>query len=628
MMLMVFWLLPLPIVSAAPVNLSAVSGSSACLAVFLSVLSLLSLLLISKRIYLKARKSQLTMHPEKSDLSARSSAPFLLVSPQDNSTKAAFLVGFFGSPAWETSLTNLVDKTESVDSHLDLSSNSYQYSDSRRSKFSQTPYSSLNNSVRGDLRSPSVSIADDVNGSCKILEAISSVQERACSLRLPNRPSLVYDASLSMITPRRFSMPTVSRRAVNSLGPVKRTSFQSANTTIGHADFSLSSLVSNPSLRLVQTASNSDKPLPLSSNQPKQCFSTRFNSSMPSSPTPHDRVLQSLPILRSRSATQSKNDCKLDSKDKRRISHPFALTSSSTYVIPTSSTNHKTHTHMRMGNVQREHTPTPRPLSPVLLSIDFSPLSVPDPSATLNHSSVSGSPVPSFREKNVVFPKIKQKRPRKSSLRPQRSPAIGPSPLRAMILPDPSDPTVAVRASVSQAGSQNSSHCHDYSSLGLDYPGSSLLPTWDAKDFKPQDKESVQAEKIKETHRATLDTEDANTLVGMIRELVEETDQWDASLFKNKNFKAMIDDSKQALNGCSNHGHVGDSSHYSKEAVQEDKSSEVDLSFLGLDIFRSGGETFIPILEDKRSSLHGDETHMVALWDDSSTAELGHSTQQ
>ncbi|KAG6861586.1 hypothetical protein C0995_014493 [Termitomyces sp. Mi166 len=611
----VVWVFPIfPIASAAPVHLSDVPGGSACLAILLSVLSLLFLLLISKRIYLQARKSEHVSAPEKSDLSARSSAP----STEDNSAKAAFLVGFFGSPAWETSATNLIDRSKSVD-NLHLPFGSYR---SRQSKSSCTPYSSLSGRVSigrgGHPRSPSVSIGGDVNGSWTTSdEALTSAEEKtSLALKLPSRPSLVYDASLSMTTPRRFSMPTVSRRDVNSLGSLKRASSQSANT-IGHADFAVSSLVGNSSLRLVQTSINNleSQPLPLSSDQPRRCFATRYrdSSSMPSSPTTHDCILQPFPVLRSKSVTQSKNDPKSNSKDKRRISHPFALTPSSTYIAPISSTrtNQKSPTRMKMANVQPDQEPTStlRPLSPVLLSIDLSPLSVPCSPATSNHGPASGSPFQSFREKNVVFPKIKQKQLRKSSLRLRCSPALGPSPLRAMILPDPSDPKVAVRASVSHAGSQTSSHSHDYSSLGFGFPSSS-------REVKEVKLSSDGFEENSEAHRATVDPEGANTLVGMIRKLVEETDRWDASLFKDKNFKAMIDDSKQALKGSLDRGHV-DSSCHGNETAQWDRSTELDLSFLGLDIFQSGEEAFVSIRKDKGSSLHGDEPHPITLWEDS-----------
>lgn len=597
-MLMILSLLQVPIVSAAPVHLSGVSGSSACLAVLLSIFSLLSLLLISKRIYLKARKSRrLSPLTEKSDLPIRSGLTFSSSTAQDKSVRAALLVGFFGSPAWETSITNLGDKAKSVDSHFSF--DSYQRYNSCQSKSSRTPYSSLSNSgsiVCGNSCSPSMSIADDLHSSCKAShKTTTSGQGKKWTPKLPTRPSLIYDASLSMTTPRRFSMPNVSRKDVNSLGRIRRASSQSVSTTIGHADFSVSSLVGNPSLRLVQTMNNPDHPLPLSSIQAGQCFSTRNSLSMPPNPSGHIRVLQHLPDVHDKSV-----------RDQRRISHPFALTSSPTYISSKSSseTNHKSPICMEMKNEQSDQVdqiPVPNPLclSPVLLSVDLSPLSVPCPPAASPRCSASGSSAQFLREKNFVFRKIKQKQSRKSSLRPRRSPALGPSPLRAMILPDPSDPKIAVHVSPSRAGSQTCSYSHSYSSLGLGFPSSplSLVRDSEVEEVKlSRNRETVQMES--EVHRATVDEEDTNTLVGMIRELVEETDRWDASLFKDKHFKAMINNSKQALKGSSNHSLVRDSLYHSSETV-EDESCEVDLGFLGLDIFRNGGETLTPIIEDK-----------------------------
>ncbi|KAG6899446.1 hypothetical protein C0993_010283 [Termitomyces sp. T159_Od127] len=247
-----------------------------------------------------------------------------------------------------------------------------------------------------------------------------------------------------------------------------------------------------------------------------------------------------------------------------------------------------------MANVQsdKEPTATPQPLSPVLLSVDLSPLSVPcSPETLLHRSQTSETSAQTFRG-NIAFRKIRQKQSRKSSIRSRRSPALGPSPLRVMILPDPSDPKIAVHASPSRGGSQILNYSHNYSSLGLGFPSSSLSLTRDSEVKQNKlgpNKETVQMES--EVHRATVDKEDANTLVGMIRELVEETDRWDASLFKDKHFKAMINDSKQALRGSSRHSPVGDSFYNNYGTVQEDESCEADLSFSGLE------------MEEKRSYL-------------------------
>ncbi|KAG6895205.1 hypothetical protein C0992_002596 [Termitomyces sp. T32_za158] len=256
---------------------------------------------------------------------------------------------------------------------------------------------------------------------------------------------------------------------------------------------------------------------------------------------------------------------------------------------------------MEISNVQSNQGPTPtlQPLSPVLLSLDLRPLSIPCPPATLLHCSTPGPSAQSFREKNVVLRKIKQKHSRKSSIRPRRSPALGPSPLRAMILPDPSDPKIAVHASPSRAGSQISNYSHNYSSLGLGFPSSSLSLKRDSEVKGVKLSPNGETEQMEsEVNRVTVDKEDAKTLVGMIRELVEETDRWDASLFKDKHFEAMINDSKQALKESSNHSPVGNPWYRGNGTVQEDESCEVDLNFRGLDIFR-GGEVSMPIVEDK-----------------------------
>ncbi|KAG6916102.1 hypothetical protein DXG01_008429 [Tephrocybe rancida] len=299
---------------------------------------------------------------------------------------------------------------------------------------------------------------------------------------------------------------------------------------------------------------------------------------------------------------------------KRRISHPYPLTTS---VAPTSSGADQLSP--LASQPTQDPTSTLRHLSPVLLSVNLSPLSVPYPPAHNSNFDSTRSPL----IKPAISPELKQRERRKPSLRIRRSPTIGPSPLRAMILPDASDSKI--KTSASQLGSRNSHTTLDYSNIGLGLPKSPFTATSEISKVKPFSyAENSQPENTSKTLSATLDTEDPNTLVGMIRELVEETDQWDGSLFKDKNFKAMIDGSKRAFKGGRDQDRISEDSSqhaYGDGTVWEDKSCEVDLSLLGLDIFRSGGETFIPGADNKELLLDDDATkpRMVSFWEDNLT---------
>ncbi|KAG6816157.1 hypothetical protein H0H87_008291 [Tephrocybe sp. NHM501043] len=571
-------------------------GGSACLAVLLVLFFILALLLSCKRIFLKKRESKQvsSLHPETVDLSVRSSTSFLPSPADSTSEKAAFFVGFFGSPAWETSATNLFEKTRSPTSKLHMSFSSYHYSGSRRSRSSRTPlyeqFSSPSaNASTGHTqqRSLSMSTVGDIHASYETIESEDPKQPHL--VRSLTRPSLAHDCPLRITDIRRFSVPSVGRRDVNSFGHIKRTSSLKTLTS----SFRLTSLVGSPSLRLVQTGKFNDleHPLPLSPKQPSSNLaSSRYKIGDPSD---------------SRSEQQDQL------KKKRRISHPYALAPSSFAHSSSSGMNRGT------SNTQANHSPTSalKSLSPIILPL--SPLFVPYPPATYKEGS-DQQPISQFplaTHSRTISPKLKQKERRKPSVRSRRSPAVGPSPLRSMILPDPSvESKIAVKTSTSQIGSHNSNTTLDYSRLGLGFPASPTNTTHDTHSEVEAlpNSEQLMSGSDSRTLSATMD-EDPNALVGIIRELVEETDKWDGSLFKDKNFKAMIDDSKYVLKGVSNCGPTVVEDLFRRD---EDKSCEIDLSLLGLDIFRSGGEAFLPGVENKGRLLGGDtiKPHMDSLW--------------
>lgn len=118
---------------------------------------------------------------------------------------------------------------------------------------------------------------------------------------------------------------------------------------------------------------------------------------------------------------------------------------------------------------------------------------------------------------------------------------------------------------------------------------------------------------------SAADDNDPDILLGIIRELVEETREWDGSLFMDKNFKSMMQNSQlsssDGANACKSLA-SNDYQRHEGEGITEDESAEFDLSLLGLDIFRSDGETFIPADDSKRHLSIIESADLVSFWED------------
>ncbi|KAG6831600.1 hypothetical protein H0H92_009073 [Tricholoma furcatifolium] len=495
----------------------------------------------------------------------------------------SLFVGFFGSPSWETSVMNLVSVSQATNSDPHLSFSSYDYSAPRRSKSFKTPHSSLSNKSSALHAKASSFTKSMAGGSYKSYPLAGDIAQLVTrknteTFSLPAQPSPIYDAFSSKIT-RRFSMPSVpglhhaSRR-------VKRASSVDSHTA--RFDLHMSCMIENPSLRLVHATGNQDQLLPLS---PEPNLTSDFRLSIDRFPV-HPFL-----ALRRKSATQDGRD-QGQNLNKCQISHPFPLTLKSTSSRMSSPSVNVSPNIPRYDQGSKS---IPKSPPPVVVSINLSPLSVPCPPATAELETLSRSP-----RRAAVFPNFRPKESRKSSLRAQRSPAIGPSPLRTMIHPDPSDPKVALQAIASRHNSADAKF--DHSTLGLGFPKSpSILQS---NNQSASGERRNLSEDSSKPRRATLPTRDSHTLSGLIRELIEETDHWDGSLFKDKHFKAMIDDSKDKRK-------TEDVSPRYDFTIRRDESTEVDLSLLGLDIFRSGGETFIPGAEDR----HINEAQPSSFWE-------------
>lgn len=636
--------------SASPVNLVQTRSGLTCLAVLLTLFLLMSLLVICKQVFMKNRRTQpfVLGCSFTFDSSLRSSASILPSNASiDNSNdgKTGFLVGLFGSPSWETRTKTLEYReklgwTEPRDAfytyryHRDTSSRRVNNSQTRNS--SSTEKSTMIDIVQSQPFSAARSTVGDIRALYKIRDATGLGQRRSHSLRVPGRPSKAYIGFPDTRKPRRFSLPPIGRRD----GRIGSKSSKSRGSV------STSSSLANSSLRLVETNDRPDFPLPLSPNhrqaptfQTLQSFTPLKANLNPKHTVYTVPSLPPTPIFppQPRSPGVVEKDLPKTSPALLRISHPYALTPTDSQATSLESItgtpscrNRAFHSKVFQATSNYIRPPQPvliskadcqspvtrEPLAQVTSSINYSPLVFPSSSAVSIYSGLS--PYPPLNSLNPA-PKVKHK-PNTPSLRVRRSPAIGPSPLRSMILPDPSDTNIVTQpTSEGKEASKDSStfgQKNYYTRLGLGFPPASCRGSMDKTDKLHETITATELERNNRRHTCAqvsqqVEVEDSNLLLGIIRELVEETSEWDASLFMDQNFKAMIQgsgfstlpretliDSKSPPNGLS-----------------PDHSEEVDLGNLGIDIFRSDGETFIPPTGNP-SSPGNNSVELVSFWDE------------
>ena len=109
--------------------------------------------------------------------------------------------------------------------------------------------------------------------------------------------------------------------------------------------------------------------------------------------------------------------------------------------------------------------------------------------------------------------------------RTRNSPIIGPSPLRTMSLPSDYDPEHTRKS--------NYSSCN------------TLSKTQSEIKFEPSLKSSPRSHSslIPKRAKTVLQADDPDIILDLIRELARETSAWDASLFVDEKFKALMDQS-------------------------------------------------------------------------------------
>ncbi|KAF8812470.1 hypothetical protein BYT27DRAFT_7335731 [Phlegmacium glaucopus] len=120
-------------------------------------------------------------------------------------------------------------------------------------------------------------------------------------------------------------------------------------------------------------------------------------------------------------------------------------------------------------------------------------------------------------------------KPQCSSLskRTRNSPIIGPSPLRTMSLPSDYD--------VEHITKFNADDCSTSSNIQSE---AKFEPSFDSPPS------SSHSSPISMRSKTVLRPNDSDSILDLIRELAQETSSWDAGLFVDENFKAMMDQSK------------------------------------------------------------------------------------
>lgn len=657
-------------VSASPLSSSQNYAAGPCLAVILTLLLLLVLLMISKHLYMKHRRINsiytrsrlVSSYPGSFAIDSyyRASTSFIRSTTEsmtEKTEKIGILVGLFGSPGWETRVKPSVDKAAWKEQQQ--ASFMYQlHTESRRRQNShsrsQTQNSSIpeNRSILGIGRHSSFSLSNVTDTRALYSLQDGTGQTRSRSLRLPSK---AYRAQM----PRRFSLPSVSRKDVSDA--LQRTRHSSLKSTKSRrSDASKTSLLGTASLRLVPQTNGLDLPLPLS---PKQCSPTILPNLTPPASTYnpksiHDIVppLPPLPLLRQLSSVVTAPNNEGDgsmSPPVPFISHPYALAqnpkrkpketpqnqselvSESIYsrAVSTAGQYFKPTPPSRATKLDYQ-IPAPRPpLTSLNHSINFTPLEIPFPSYNLS-PPLPNSPAPPVTPV-IIAPILKVKTSRPA--RPRRSTTIGPSPLRTMILPDSSD-----SESVSQPANERTSRPSSArSSMDSTYSNIGHEPKYrESDDLSRVSGYTNRRSRARRSTQQTEDEEDPNVILGIIRELVEETSDWDSSLFMDETFRTMIENSGVAPSTIPSKRAAGNSeassgSDTSATLVDSGRSTEVDLALLGLSNFthRDGVTHILGEREDIYYPYKGrnartvakennPQNNLISFWEDGSWVDL------
>ncbi|KIY49220.1 hypothetical protein FISHEDRAFT_72565 [Fistulina hepatica ATCC 64428] len=667
------WIAPflasvLPLSLASPVNYDISPTGSACLAVFITLFVVLSLLFTFKHIYRTNRRIRFSKACSKTYASrcyagtADWSSTSLLkaktsdtpISAWKDDTRRGFLVGLFGSPSWEARVVSS-KKTDTSSFRL--------HQEPRR----QWPSVNEKCSII-DVSEPN-SLNTVVNSRALYRLGNKSSSPNSRSINFPSFPPLAkISCPISQLS-RRLSVPSVS---------VQQESKTTSKRINRHSSFrswkswgSDGCSKADGSLRLVKPSRCAELPLPFS---PRlfQRMSGDDNSPSPNltDELPLAPALATLdPSLRflpgANSAVHISHPYALGSPKRRSVTtpvvtsgHDFASSGANLECAPPSSQieNASKSQSLPVSSKARTSWLARQPFDSIATVITTVPTNTRDvsPSSTPPLSSFPLPPASAVigesqtGRRKVLTQPLPLQPIHQSSTRSRRSLALGPSPLRNMSLPanefgelsmsdlkaiqtflDKENESVAVTI-VSPATTQS----HNPYGIGLGHP--------ERPPFNNH-RSSVS------TWRSSKGNEDPNLLLGIIRELVEETSEWDPSLFMSKNFKTMLQNAEVEPRtgddaGCplGSFAATPIQCDYDKPHVERPPSSpkQTMTSRLGGGILQNGNSEAnrslsnrstqsarpatlrTPSTQSRRTSTKSNgSTRLISFWDDGSTTE-------
>ncbi|KAK7049496.1 hypothetical protein VNI00_005527 [Paramarasmius palmivorus] len=558
---------------SVPIPASSIQYSSGiqCLAILLAFAGFFSILFVAKHFYIVRRRRHATpSHNNVSfgssiDSSDQSKSSFFYF-PKEKNSKAGFFVGFFGSPNWETTI-NIPSR------------GTFRYSliSQIRSSWSVRRTSSQKPSLYefGERRPISRARTDG-----------SALSSTLCATHPSQSPTYPPRARTSRT--RRYSLPATSQTERQTRSQ-PRTRHSSLKSNRSHRDSSSCSGV-----RVVSGQTDHDVPLPfpaVSSSFFEFTSTSSIYSSTPRAKRPQSRSdrtpvppLPPLPfITNSRRSSELPGTFKDTTDGHSHISHPYPLGSRSSSQGATKSE--------RQPDDPTTHIPTGGQVEE-----DAVPLSSPKHAGT--------------------FPRIKPAT-RTPSLRSKKSPALGPSPLRIVTLPELSisefgqlSPIVVVPDSDAASTERDPNahrHLGVYPNIGIGYPSTWTETTRTPEDTSGSPKPRSRPISSFSSHRdSRARQDDSEVMLEIIRDLVEETSQWDQSLHMEDNFKALILSAELTP--------VGDS-----DMVQpEPKGSpvEIDLGLLELDAYR------MQCLQDAQADARANSSQLATLEEEDEEEEI------
>ncbi len=574
---LLFFLFSPRFVLAAPtggISNNASYNISASLAVLLTFLVVLTVLVVLKHMYIKRRRAR-NLHCDASASSLAVDSQKSLDSSMLSSLRcmtskdglAAFLVGFLGSPFWETSTKawrnslSWKDGTQSSFMYsLHVQSRSYRGSRSRQTEKS----SSTNEFGEKDAYIPEFSNSKQSSS----LSSNGSLPP-GFPVLLPIAPEKARRVPSKHGHDRRLSLPNTTA--------TRKTDYESTSRQKRHSSLkssksrrSDSSIVLSPGLRMVYTNNSLDYPLPLSSEDLRPFT---FSASECKSDQSHVPPLPPLPPI-TPLLPSPVEFCNPESYVGRSyISHPYALAPyTKKSNLKQTARDHAETTHDKIISKAPIRSP-----SITRNSYTF----IPPPPPFTEVPPVPPIPLPLPLPPREPIPALPKARPntRSLSVRSRKSPPIGPSPLRIMTLPESviSDlftlPTSQPDPPNTNEYQDHNSYTaklnrHSYSNIGLGFPPVSCVPESDhsVNSAKRSSTDSTSSKRIG-------DDDGSNLLLGIIRELVEETSRWDTSLYMDDKFKSMIET-------------AGDEGRGPDKCESVASPVEVDLGLLGLEVFR------------------------------------------